>query len=284
MTGHDYVLALAVIFSSLDKWISRVFLKKTPLCNEYLLVYQVTCSVLAGMFVIFEIGHTPTLSDNKTDMRELFLLIISSIFSWMGFAYSTFKARASIELGVVSIISKTKIIWSTLFGVSLLNETLTFLQIMGVILILVASMLISKRDQTNHLFSANLHAWLAPIFLTVAIGIDKVLTLYLPSSIVLFIGFSGTALLTPLLFKIHYRLIKTVLVNAVITAACGTASYYFLLEVLNTNALSLVMAIFQGAFILDVLFGYFVLHENTNLRRKAVSCLLATLGLFILVS
>ncbi|MEZ9441459.1 EamA family transporter, partial [Vibrio atlanticus] len=66
-----------------------------------------------------------------------------------GFAYSTFRARASIELGSVSIISKTKIIWSALFGVSFLNETLTFLQMTGVILILVASLLISTSNNMN---------------------------------------------------------------------------------------------------------------------------------------
>ncbi|WP_017103317.1 EamA family transporter [Vibrio tasmaniensis] len=212
------------------------------------------------------------------------LLSIFSVFSWLGFAYSTFRARASIELGVVSIISKTKIIWSALFGVSFLNETLTFLQMTGVILILVASLLISTSNNMNLLFSNNLHAWLAPIFLTLAIGFDKVLTLYLPTSVILFIGFSGTAFLTPLLFKVHYRLIKKVLFNAVITATCGTASYYFLLKVLNTSAFSLVMVLFQGAFILDILFGYFFLKERTNLKTKIVSCLLATLGILTLAS
>ena len=107
--------------------------------------------------------------------------------------------------------------------------------------------------------------------------------MYLPSSIILFIGFSGTALLTPLLFKVHYGLIKKVLANAVITATCGTASYYLLLKVLNTSAFSLVMALFQGAFILDIIFGYF-LKEHTNLARKIVSCLLAILGILTLVS
>ncbi|CAH7207831.1 hypothetical protein VCRA2120O59_230048 [Vibrio crassostreae] len=90
--------------------------------------------------------------------------------------------------------------------------------------------------------------------------------------------------MTPLLFKVHYGLIKKVLANAVITATCGTASYYLLLKVLNTSAFSLVMALFQGAFILDILFGYFFLKEHTNLTRKIVSCLLATLGILTLAS
>ncbi|CAK2204360.1 hypothetical protein VCRA2113O213_600002 [Vibrio crassostreae] len=44
------------------------------------------------------------------------------------------------------------------------------------------------------------------------------------------------------------------------------------------------MALFQGAFILDILFGYFFLKEHTNLTRKIVSCLLATLGILTLAS
>jgi uncharacterized membrane protein len=284
MISSYTILVLAMTLSSLDKWISRVFLKKNPLCNEYLLAYQITCSLLAALFVLFEIEQIPTKFDNTSELWELLLLSIFSVFSWLGFAYSTFRARTSIELGAVSIISKTKIIWSALFGVSFLNETLTFLQMMGTILILVASLLISTSNNMNLLFSNNLHAWLAPIFLTLAIGFDKVLTLYLPSSVILFIGFSGTALLTPLLFKVHYGLIKKVLVNAVITATCGTASYYFLLKVLNTSAFSLVMVLFQGAFIFDILFGYFFLKEHTNLKTKIVSCLLATLGILTLAS
>lgn len=284
MISSYSILAIAITLSSLDKWISRVFLKRNNLCNEYLLAYQITCSVLAALFIIFETKQIPTTFDNTSKLWELLILSIFSIFSWMGFAYSTFRARTSIELGVVSIISKTKIIWSAIFGVSFLNEKLTFLQIMGVMLILVASLLISKNNKIGLLFSNNLHAWLAPIFLTIAIAIDKVLTMYLPSSLILFIGFSGTALLTPLLFKVHYGLIKKVLVNAVITATCGTISYYLLLKVLNTSAFSLVMALFQGAFILDILFGYFFLKEHTNLTRKVVSCLLATLGILTLVS
>ncbi|CAH6837351.1 hypothetical protein VCHA38O209_320006 [Vibrio chagasii] len=43
------------------------------------------------------------------------------------------------------------------------------------------------------------------------------------------------------------------------------------------------MALFQGAFILDIIFGYF-LKEHTNLARKIVSCLLAILGILTLVS
>ncbi|MCF7506375.1 EamA family transporter [Vibrio sp. L3-7] len=282
MISSYSILAIAIILSSLDKWISRVFLKKNPLCNEYLIAYQITCSLLAALFVIFEIEQIPTKFDNTSELWELLLLSIFSVFSWLGFAYSTFRARTSIELGVVSIISKTKIIWSALFGVSFLNEKLTFLQIMGVMFILIASLLISKSNKIDILFSNNLHAWLAPIFLTLAIGFDKVLTLYLPTSVILFIGFSGTAFFTPLLFKVHYRLIKKVLFNAVITATCGTASYYFLLKVLNTSAFSLVMVLFQGAFILDILFGYFFLKERTNLKTKIVSCLLATLGILTL--
>lgn len=284
MISSYFILTLAITFSSLDKWVSRIFLKITPLCNEYLLAYQITCSLLAGLFVIFELDHTFTQIDSAIKLWELLLLIVFSIFSWMGFAYSTFRARTSIELGVVSIISKTNIIWSALFGISFFNERLTFLQILGGILILFASMLVGKSNKVNVLFLTNLHAWLAPIFLTIAIGIDKVLTLYLPSSMILFIGFSGTALLTPLLFKIHYKLIKKVLVNAVITATCGTVSYYLLLKVLNTSAFSLVIALFQGSFMLDILFGYFFLKEHTGLRRKMVSCLLAILGILSLAS
>ncbi|MDP2592741.1 EamA family transporter [Vibrio splendidus] len=284
MDSSYLFLILAITFNALDKWISRIFLKRTPSYNEYLFTYQSSCSLLSGLLIISELNQVSKQINSEVDLKFLLLLIVFSIISWMGFAYSTFRARTSIELGVVSIISKTKVIWSAIFGVSFLNEKLTFLQIVGVMLILVASLLISKNNKIGLLFSNNLHAWLAPIFLTIAIGIDKVLTMYLPSSIILFIGFSGTALLTPLLFKVHYGLIKKVLVNAVITATCGTASYYLLLKVLNTSSFSLVMALFQGAFILDILFGYFFLKEHTNLIRKIVSCLLATLGILTLAS
>lgn len=37
MISSYLILAVAIIGSSLDKWISRAFLKKKPLCNEYLL-------------------------------------------------------------------------------------------------------------------------------------------------------------------------------------------------------------------------------------------------------
>ncbi|CAH7207609.1 membrane hypothetical protein [Vibrio chagasii] len=131
MISSYSILTIAIILSSLDKWTSRIFLKKNNLCNEYLLAYQITCSVLAALFVVFEIKQIPTTLDNTSKLLDLLILSIFSIFSWMVFAYSTFRARTSIELGVVSIISKTKIIWSAIFGVSFLNETLTFLQIVG---------------------------------------------------------------------------------------------------------------------------------------------------------
>ncbi|CAK2835243.1 membrane hypothetical protein [Vibrio crassostreae] len=121
MISSYSILTIAIILSSLDKWISRIFLKKNNLCNEYLLAYQITCSVLAALFVVFEIKQIPTTLDNTSKLLELLILSIFSIFSWMVFAYSTFRARTSIELGVVSIISKTKIIWSAIFGVSFLN-------------------------------------------------------------------------------------------------------------------------------------------------------------------
>ncbi|PMK36360.1 hypothetical protein BCT56_02280 [Vibrio lentus] len=93
MISSYTILALAMTLSSLDKWISRVFLKKTPLCNEYLLAYQITCSLLAVLFIIFEIEQIPTTFDNISELWELLLLIIFSVFSWLGFAYSTFRAQ-----------------------------------------------------------------------------------------------------------------------------------------------------------------------------------------------
>ncbi|MGF1697914.1 hypothetical protein L4C54_19825 [Vibrio lamellibrachiae] len=42
----------------------------------------------------------------------LVFLILVSIFSWMGFAYSRYRARTSTELGIVSVISKTKVAWA----------------------------------------------------------------------------------------------------------------------------------------------------------------------------
>lgn len=53
------------------------------------------------------------------------------------------------------------------------------------------------------------------------------------------------------------------------------------LPISKTN--NLVMALFKGAFILDIIWGYF-LKEHSNLARKIVSCLLATLGILTLVS
>ncbi|MGF1719107.1 EamA family transporter [Vibrio kyushuensis] len=231
-----------------------------------------------------ELGHARILFDDETNPWALAFLILASIFSWMGFAYSTFRARASTELGIVSVISKTKVVWSVLFGIVFFNESLTSLQVLGGLLILLASMLIGKPSQVSLRLLNHLHAWLAPIFLTIAIGVDKTLTEYLPSSVILFIGFSGTALLTPILFKIRYDLIKEVALNAMITAACGSISYYLLLKVLNMSAFSVVMALFQCAFMLDMIFGYFVLNEHTHLKRKMASCLLATLGILTLVS
>ncbi|MGF1697915.1 hypothetical protein L4C54_19830 [Vibrio lamellibrachiae] len=151
-------------------------------------------------------------------------------------------------------------------------------------LILLASMLIGKSSQLSLRLLTYLHAWLAPIFLTMAIGVDKTLTELLPSSVISFIGFSGTALLTLTLFKIRYDLIKEVALNAMITAACGSISYYLLLKVLNMSAYSVVMALFQCAFMLDMILGYFVLNEHTHLKRKMAPCLLATLGILTLVS
>lgn len=284
MISSYLILALAIIFSSLDKWISRSFLKKEPLCNEYLLTYQVTCSVLSGVLIFIEIEHTPAPIDKKIELGTLLLLILSSVASWMGFAYSTFRARASIELGVVSIISKTKIIWSVLFGFIFFNERPTLLQIIGGLLILFASLLIEKTNNGHARFFNNRHAWIAPIFLTLAIGIDKTLTLYLPSSIILFIGFSGTVFLTPLLFKIHYELLNKVAANAVIAASFGALNYYLLLELLDTSTFSLVMVLFQSSFVLDIVFGYLFLKERTKFKRKVISCFLTTLGIFILAS
>ncbi|MCR9964042.1 EamA family transporter [Vibrio antiquarius] len=101
-------------------------LEKKPLCNEYLLAYQLTCSLLAGLLFLVERPASPM---EETPWRWVGLLIVASFGAWIGFAYSTFRARASLELGLVSIVSKTKIIWSALLGASVFDERLAWLQL-----------------------------------------------------------------------------------------------------------------------------------------------------------
>lgn len=246
-------------------------LEKKPLCNEYLLAYQLTCSLLAGLLFLVERPASPM---EETPWRWVGLLIVASFGAWIGFAYSTFRARASLELCLVSIVSKTKIIWSALLGASVFDERLAWLQLVGMMLILAAS-LQATRHPIKDRFAHNRHAWLAPIFLTVAIGLDTALMEFLPASLILFIGFAGTALLTPLLMTVRYRYLKQVAINAALTALCATASYYLLLQVLKNSAFSVVMAVVQSAFILDVLVGYVVFNEQSDLTRKVRACSLA---------
>ncbi|MBI4066771.1 DMT family transporter [Candidatus Gottesmanbacteria bacterium] len=212
-------------------------------------------------------------------------ILIAELFVLIGNA-SLIKAYKTEDLSNVIILFQISLILPFVLGVTLLQEKITSLNIIGILLIISGIIIIFYRGKklkpTTGFFLALLSGTcfgFGTYFIKLASSYTNPLALIFIAEVIL------TVLL--LLIPQTYKDIKTIFrkysKKIIISRFTALGTFYLLMWAFQRSKLSISNTNFNTAFILSSVFlGVFFLGEKTDIRKKLTGSALCTLGIILL--
>jgi len=197
--------------------------------------------------------------------------------------YFIIKALSCGELSLLAPINSYKPIVALVFGIFLLNEIPNFIDLIGIVLIIIGTLVLAN----NKIFynKATLYRFLALIFSgTEAIFIKKVILLSNISSAFLYWAIAGLvfATLLVILAKHSLKIEKSNIkfqVYLILTIAIMQYSTNYVFEKINV---AYALALFQLSTILSIFLGVNIFKEK-GLAKKIIASFIMLIGATILI-
>lgn len=277
-------LCAAVLLNAVDRLLTRRTLRDHDLADEFLLVYQLVCTVLTAPFAVASLLRPSAASGGILPIPG-FLLIVATIAMWALYSVAAFRSARRLELSVGSTIGRLRIVLTAGLGVLFFGETLGPIAIVGVGLLLLAFIPISRLPSRQLNRTGVAYALVSTFAISLAMLADKALTQWLQPEMIVFIGFAGT---TAIAFALNRGTrishARPILVPAVVAGAAGAVGYYLLVVALATGPASLILPVYQASALLYVIAGIVLLGEKDGWRRKLLAGLIAAVGTGLLMS
>jgi drug/metabolite transporter (DMT)-like permease len=282
----SYVLPLflAIMLNTVDKLLTRESLRRIPAPDTYLLVYQLVCFLVSLPAAAMSVANGTAVQAPAAEAPGVMAaLVVSSMLAWAGFAISTFRSAATLEVSVSATIGRTKLLWTALLGVLLFDETLSSLHIAGLTVIFLANLSLWRVPLKLLNPAGIFYAVLAAACLSLAMAFDKWLLRFFDPSVVLLIGFAGaTSASICLNGNLSFADVRPVLSSAILAAICGTAGYFFLLLAMDDGPLNVVVPVYQSAHIVHVAAGILILREYGGISTKLISAVVSAFGIALI--
>lgn len=213
-----------------------------------------------------------------------FLLLALGGFFWGIAGWANLKSSECLDLNASSIIGKFKFIVLTLCGIIIFNESLSFSDLIGIFLIVVASL--SSCDFSSGIVKrGSILKVLAVLANTAAIANEKVLSSHVDVADISFMGFFFSFLMFLILYPAKIKGLKNEVVKSkgllFMVPALKIISSMALITALKSGTLSGVIAICQLDLLIVFVFGIIFLRENNNLWKKGFASGLCVCGGFI---
>jgi drug/metabolite transporter (DMT)-like permease len=203
--------------------------------------------------------------------------------------FFAFKALENMSVSLYGIMDLARMVFSTLLGVIVLNESFTLNKFSGVVLVILGLLLVNLKKNTenkNMTFTVLVFALLNCFFNAVSGTMDKVLMKHMTSSqlqfwFMLFMTIIYGIIILIKKERISFKNVKTNYFIPIMSLSLIVGDR-FLFEA-NKNPLSqvtLMTVIKQSSVFVTVLTGYFVFKEK-HILYKLFCCLIVLLGIFI---
>jgi drug/metabolite transporter (DMT)-like permease len=277
-------LSIAILLNAVDRLVTRRALRDHDLPDEFLLVYQMTSTVLTAPFAMVALARADA-SWRQGLPGEALALVVATVCLWSLYSVSAFRSARLLELSVGSTIGRFRVLITALLGVVVFGESLSGIAVAGVVLLLLAFIPISKLPSTQLNPRGVAYALVSTLAISLAFIADKALTGWFAPEIVIFIGFAGT---TVVAFVLNRRTplahARPVVVPAIVAGAAGAAGYFMLVLALATGPASVILPVYQASAILYVLAGIVLLGETDRWRPKVLAGVIATVGTVMVIS
>ncbi len=219
----------------------------------------------------------------------------------IGFGFANFflyKLLNYLDSGISSLLGMLNVLFTVLFAYLILHEKLSYIQLAGSVLMLVAvayALLVASQPGKHRLHS---RAWsyglgfalLAGVFYGAAAVNEKYLIEHLSFGAYLVFGWGAQivgAQLLPIVFQpSSYKVLKNLKIFCLSMAGGGLRGFsglLYLLALKRSNNVSLMQVVLNLRFILIILFGAWLLHEHHKLKQKLAAALVSVVGLTILL-
>lgn len=271
-------LAVAVLLNCVDRLITRRSLRDHDLADNFLLVYQLTCTLITAPFALFFLIQSP-LPTPDAGLGFAVVLGVATVLLWGVYSVASFRSARLLELSVSSTVGRLRIIITAIFGMIFFGEHLSPAAIVGVLILLVAFIPVSTLPTAQLNRRGLTYALVATLAISFALMADKALTEWFSPEVVVFIGFLGTTIIAFVLNR-HTRLshAKPVLVTAVIAGAAGAGGYFALVTALAAGPASIILPVYQASALLYVVAGIILLGERNGWGKKILSGCIAAVG------
>ena len=216
-------------------------------------------------------------------------ILVMTLFYCVGNIF-TFNAFKLAEASEVSIIFATSAVWSALSAVALLGERLSYIKILGILLVLSGVILINLKKSRWHINRGHLFALLGAMLFGLAFTNDAyIIGRYKDVASYMVLAFALPAI-TSLLFKpsaissvkyfLEIKIFGKMLLCGVFYAL--SAITIFTAYKIGGQA-AIISSVQQTSLIFTVLMSYLFLGEKDNMRNKLIGMGLAFVGVVLLV-
>ncbi|RLP75059.1 hypothetical protein D9V32_11610 [Mycetocola tolaasinivorans] len=279
-----FLVVLAIIFNGGDRLLTRATLRRSGEPDRFLLVYQATATLITAPAAIFSLVNPPQYAVNTEHPSEFWVLIPLSIALWASYSVFSFRSASLLEVSIASTIGRLRIVITAVLGVVLFGETLGPIGWIGIVLLVLAYLPISRLPSATMNRRGLVYAVAATLAISLALILDKALTAGIPPSVVVFLGFLGTTIVALVLNRNRLREPESWLLwPAVVAGIAGAAGYYLLLSALVDGQASIILPIYQAAGILYVVAGIIILSERDHVAQKLTAAGIAAAGVVLVV-
>ncbi|MGV8162258.1 MAG: EamA family transporter [Candidatus Nanoarchaeia archaeon] len=273
-----FIFALiAGIFFAVTSLLTRAYAKKRKDAWIMSFYFSFLCALILLPFFIYEFKFVNTWVFWGGLLLMGGILVVNNLV-W-------FKASQTIDASTQSTISKLRLLWIALAGFFIFNDVLNIKIIIGMGLILLASVLVLDFKQWKisrsgviliiiSTFTITIYA----ILLKKLIGSAGALTL---TFLVCFIPAMMNAMVIPNFFtraKKAFSSIKLILAMSV----AGVVANLALIKALSYNSLSGVYFIMDASLIVVLVGEHFFMNEKSRLGWKIVAVILAIAGAILI--
>ena len=279
-----YLIAFSVLLYSIAIILQRVLLKDDKIDPiAYSIFFQFIAGFLIGAYGFILGGMT------FSNMKPLIFNIILMILLWSFSNIFSFKALKTIEASEYTIIFTSRTLFTVITSAIFLGNILTHKQILGGLLIIIATVLAVYKNTKFKFKIGELYALLGAMAFGFETTNDKIIL----SSFKLY-PYVTIAYLFPALFMLFLfpksilrmkdilnkkRIFKVLLFCGLL--AISSLAFFSALQI-ATNA-SQVVILNQVTTIVIVLMGIIFLKERDNMPRKLLAAILSVVGVILTI-
>ena len=276
--------AISVITLSASVVLQRILLSKDKLDPyAYVVIFQ---AIVGSILMLFTLIFGFKLPGIENYILPAALSIVAFGLGHISYA----KTLQLVEASAFSVLFATQAVWIMLLGILLFNESLTYIQIIGTVLIFGSVLLLVKNLSALQLDKSTFWGLLTGLFFGIAITSWSYVGRYTDPLSWAAISFVATAIVAYLVRpqtvrKIPELLSRNIILKLLVLGVLYAVGSLTMLYAYREGTFSVVTPLRQTSIIITVLLALlFIKAERNRISRKLMAAALCFVGVILIVA